>query len=99
MKSHNFVDVDGNVILALEERVNDKIAFVGASSLVGNEVQLFVPTQGVDGVARTVVNGRIGVCKDKAGIRAARRAIVALHNRGFAMVILSHGYLVCKLVF
>ena len=101
MKTHDFVDVNGLVILTLEQRAKNQIAFVGASSLVGKEIQLFVPTEGVDGgfAARAVVNGRIGVCTTESGIIAARRSIVALHNRGIANVVVLHGYLVSKIVF
>ena len=100
MKTHDFVDVSKLIVLTLEERDNNQIAFVGSKSLVGKALQLFVPTEGVDGgFARVVVNGRIGVCTTESGIIAARRSIVSLHNRGISNVVVLHGYLVSKIVF
>lgn len=97
-QSHEFVDLDGAVLLSIEERPNNQMAFVGPTNLRGREMRLFVPTEHTDGVARAVVGARIGVCKTHAGIRAARLCLVAMHNHGITRVHVLHGYMVSSVV-
>lgn len=95
---HAFVDSDGVVLLSLEQRGHDHVAFVGTSDLFGRRIQMFVPLPGTEGaVARVVVGARVAVCRSRAGIDVARRALVSMHNHSRARVLLLHGYLVASL--
>lgn len=99
MRSAAFVDVDGTVVVTLEERAVGAIAVVGPIELRGKRIQLFVPTASITGGAARVVvaNGRIGTCRSNEGIVVARMCAASIHNRGLAEVKILHGFLVTSL--
>lgn len=95
---HNFVGLDGEVLVALEERGAKKVAFVGHGSLFGRKIQISAPSKTIRGVARVAAGAKIGICSTDAGILITRRCLISMHNRGLANVHVMHGYLVTTIV-
>ena len=95
---HEFVDVSGDTVVALQERPNNMVALVGVKQASNRKAQLSAPVKGVDGAARVFYDYRVGVCRTDRGIEATRTLLVALHNQQVATVHVLHGYMVADIV-
>ena len=90
--SYKFVDRHDTTIIVLEQRDNNTVALVGAKG--SQKLQLSVPILGAFGSARAVLDGKLGICSDAAGIVATRNFIVTAHNKGIVQVLQHDGYLI-----
>lgn len=97
-QTHEFLNVHGAVVVKIEERTENIFAVVGDSRFKGRKLQLSVPQNGTDGAARAVCGTNIGACHTEAGIRATRKFLVALNNRGIAVTRVLHGYFITTVV-